>query len=64
MSLRDKMRNAMQKSGGKAKQVAGRATDRPGTEPRGRRKQPGADFKNAGEQIKDAGSRARRAFKH
>lgn len=64
MSLRDKLRNAMQKSGGKAKQVGGRAAGRPGTEQRGRRKQVGADLKNAGERVKDAGGKAKRAFKH
>lgn len=64
MSLKDKMRNAMQKSGGKAKQVGGQVSGRPGTEQRGRRKQAGADLKNAGEQVKDAGGKAKRAFKH
>jgi uncharacterized protein YjbJ (UPF0337 family) len=64
MSLRDKMRNAAQKSSGKAKQVGGRAAGRPDAERRGRRKQVGADLKNAGEHVKDAGGKAKRAFKH
>lgn len=64
MSIRDKVRNAMQKSGGKAEQVGGHAAGRPGAEQRGRRRQVAADFKNAGEQVKDAGARVKRAFKH
>jgi uncharacterized protein YjbJ (UPF0337 family) len=64
MSAMDKLRNALQKSGGKAKQVGGRAAGRPDVEPRGRRKQVKADMKNAGERMKDAGGKAKRAFKH
>lgn len=64
MGLKDKMRNAARKSGGKAEQVGGRATGRPNTEWRGRRKQVGADLKNAGEQVKDAAGKTKRAFKH
>jgi uncharacterized protein YjbJ (UPF0337 family) len=64
MGARDKLRNALQKSGGKAKQVTGRAASRPDTEQRGRRKQVKADMKNAGEHVKDAAGKAKRAFKH
>jgi uncharacterized protein YjbJ (UPF0337 family) len=64
MGSKDKVKNAMQKSGGKAKQVAGQAKGRPDTEQRGRRTQVKADLKNAGEQVKDAGGKAKRAFKH
>lgn len=64
MSARDKVNNATEKAGGKVKQVAGQAKGRPDTEQRGRRQQVEADVKNAGEQVKDAGGKAKRAFKH
>jgi uncharacterized protein YjbJ (UPF0337 family) len=64
MSTRDKVRNAAQYAGGKVKQVAGGVSGRPRTEAKGRRKQVGADLKNAGEQVKDAGGKAKDSFKH
>jgi uncharacterized protein YjbJ (UPF0337 family) len=58
------MANAGQKLRGKAKQVTGRASGRPGTEMRGRRAQVKADLKNSGEQLKDAGTKVKKSFKH
>ena len=64
MSARDKVKNAMQKAGGKTKQATGQAANRPDVEQKGRRKQVKADLKNAGEQVKDAAGKTKRAFKH
>ena len=64
MSARDKVKNAVQKAGGKSKQAAGQAAGRPDVEQRGRRKQVKADLKNAGEHVKDAAGKSKRAFKH
>jgi uncharacterized protein YjbJ (UPF0337 family) len=64
MSARDKLKNATEKAGGKVKEVTGRAKAEPGTERRGRRQQVKADLKGAGEQVKDAGGKTKRAFKH
>ena len=64
MGAKNKVKNAVEKSGGKAKQVAGQAAGRPATEQRGRRTQVKADLKNAGEHLKDAGGKAKRAVKH
>jgi len=64
MSGQDKVKNALQKSGGKVKQVAGQVAGRRDTEASGRRKQIRADAKNTGEQMKDAGGKAKRALKH
>lgn len=57
MSGTDKMKNRVESVRGKAKQVAGRVTGSVRTEDRGRRKQAKADLKDAGEKAKDA-------FKH
>jgi uncharacterized protein YjbJ (UPF0337 family) len=64
MSARDKVKNTMQKAGGKTKQVTGQAAGRPDVEQRGRRKQVAADLKNAGEHVKDSAGKAKRALKH
>ena len=57
MSGTDKMKNRVESVRGKAKQVAGRVTGSTRSEERGRRKQAKADLKDAGEKAKDA-------FKH
>jgi uncharacterized protein YjbJ (UPF0337 family) len=57
MGLDDKIRNAVEDSGGKAKEAAGRATDDERLEAEGRSDQASADLKQAGEKVKDA-------FKH
>jgi len=64
MSTKDKAKNVAQSAGGKVKQAAGQATGRPGTEQRGRRSQVKADLKNSGEQVKDAGRKAKDALDH
>ena len=64
MSAKDKAKNTGEKAVGKAKEVGGRATASPRTERRGRRGQVKADLKNTGEQVKDAGGKAKNAFKH
>lgn len=58
------MKNTAQKAAGKATQAAGQATGRPDTERRGRQDQVKADLKNSGEQVKDAGRKAKDAFRH
>ncbi len=57
MGLDDKLRNAGQDAGGKAKEAAGRATDDERLESEGRADQASSDLKQAGEKVKDA-------FKH
>jgi uncharacterized protein YjbJ (UPF0337 family) len=57
MSATDKMKNAIDDAGGKAKEALGRATGDRSTENEGRGDQAKADLKNAGENVKDA-------FKH
>jgi len=53
----DRMENAAEKVGGKAKEATGRATDDERLEREGRTDQAKADLKNATEDVKDA-------FKH
>ncbi|ADX71666.1 CsbD family protein [Pseudarthrobacter phenanthrenivorans] len=54
MGLDDKIDNAAEKMGGKAKEATGRATDDERLEAEGRMDQTKADLKQAGEKIKDA----------
>ncbi|MDF2052113.1 CsbD family protein, partial [Arthrobacter sp. Cr_A7] len=49
MGLDDKIENAAEKLGGKAKEASGRATDDPGLESEGKMDQSKADLKQAGE---------------
>jgi uncharacterized protein YjbJ (UPF0337 family) len=64
MSAKDKVKNSAESAAGKAKQAAGQATGRRDVEERGRRSQVKADLKNSGEQVKDAGRKAKDAFEH
>ena len=57
MGLDDKISNAAENAGGKAKEAAGKATDDESLEAEGKGDQTKADLKNAGEKVKDA-------FKH
>jgi uncharacterized protein YjbJ (UPF0337 family) len=57
MSGTDKLKNAAEDAGGKAKEAVGRVTGDRDTEAEGRTDQSKADLKNAGEKVKDA-------FKH
>jgi uncharacterized protein YjbJ (UPF0337 family) len=54
MGLDDKIQNAAEKAGGKAKEAAGAATDNENLEAEGHADQSKADLKNAGEKAKDA----------
>ncbi len=54
MGLDDKIDNAAEKAGGKAKVAAGKATDDEGLEAEGRMDQTKSDLKQAGEKVKDA----------
>jgi uncharacterized protein YjbJ (UPF0337 family) len=62
MSATNKLRNKVQKLGGKAKETIGRATGDRSLENRGVRDQFESDVKGAGEKVKDAfrGRRRRR----
>jgi len=57
MGLDDKIENAAENAGGKAKEGAGKATGNERLEAEGKGDQMKADLKNAGEKVKDA-------FKH
>jgi uncharacterized protein YjbJ (UPF0337 family) len=57
MSTTDKAKNTIEDAAGKAKETVGRATGDQSTEDEGRADQAKADFKDAGEKVKDA-------FKH
>ena len=54
MGLDDKINNAAEDAGGKAKEAVGRATDDERLEAEGRTDQASADLKQAGENVKDA----------
>jgi len=54
MGLDDKIHNAAENAGGKAKEAAGKATDNERLEAEGKADQTKADLKNAGEKVKDA----------
>ncbi|HZC72674.1 MAG TPA: CsbD family protein [Jatrophihabitans sp.] len=64
MGKGNKARNTADGVAGKAKEVAGRVSGKPGTEMRGRRKQAKADLKKAGGHTKDAGRKAKKSLKH
>jgi uncharacterized protein YjbJ (UPF0337 family) len=57
MSAGDKIQNAAEDLGGKAKEAFGKATDDDSKVAEGKADQSKADLKNAGENVKDA-------FKH
>ena len=57
MGLDDKLRNAAEDAGGKAKEAAGKANDDERLEAEGKTDQKSSDLKQAGEKVKDA-------FKH
>jgi uncharacterized protein YjbJ (UPF0337 family) len=54
MGLDDKIKNAAEDISGKAKEAAGKATDNEHLEAEGQGDQAKADFKKAGENVKDA----------
>ena len=54
MGLDDKIKNAAQDLQGKVKEATGKATDNERLEAEGRTDQAGADLKQAGEKAKDA----------
>jgi len=54
MGLDDKIRNAAEDMGGKAKEGAGKATDDERLEAEGKTDQTKANLKKAGENVKDA----------
>ena len=54
MSATNKLRNKLQKRGGRAKETIGRATGERNLENRGVRDQFKSDLKDAGEKVKDA----------
>ena len=54
MSALDKAKNAVEDTGGKAKEALGKATGDKDTEAEGKGDQSEADLKNAGEKVKDA----------
>ena len=57
MSAADKIKNAAQDATGKVKEATGKGTDNEQLETEGKADQVSADFKSAGENVKDA-------FKH
>jgi uncharacterized protein YjbJ (UPF0337 family) len=54
MGMGDKMGNAAEQAGGKAKEAAGKVTDNERLEAEGQTDQSKADMKQAGEKVKDA----------
>ncbi len=54
MGAEDKIRNAMQDMSGKVKETTGSATDNRDLQAEGQADQTSADFKQAGEKVKDA----------
>lgn len=54
MGLDDKIKNTAESLSGKAKEAAGKVTDNERLEAEGRADQAGADLKQAGEKAKDA----------
>ena len=57
MGLDDKLRNATEGAGGKAKEALGKGTDDRDLQAEGQADQASSDLKQAGEKVKDA-------FKH
>lgn len=51
--MRDKIKNKVQSTTGKAKEKAGQATDDRSTEAEGKKDQVAGDLKQAGEKVKD-----------
>lgn len=64
MSALDKIKNKLQATRGKSKEVGGAAVGDRSTEMEGRREQMGADLKDVGEQAKDAGGKMKDAMDH
>ena len=64
MGLDDKIKNTAEKVTGAAKEKFGDATDDNELKAEGQNDQTKAEFKDAGEHIKDAASNAKDAFKH
>ena len=54
MGLDDKLGNAAESAGGKAKEAVGKGTDDPDLQAEGKADQASADLKQAGEKVKDA----------
>ena len=54
MGLDDKLSNAAENAGGKAKEAVGQATDDPDLQAEGKADQASSDLKQAGEKVKDA----------
>ena len=54
MGLDDKLGNAAEGAGGKAKEALGQATDDPDLQAEGKADQASSDLKQAGEKVKDA----------
>lgn len=54
MGFSDKVQNAAEDLGGKAKEAAGKATDNERLEAEGQADQTKADLKKAGENVKDS----------
>lgn len=54
MGLDDKIQNAAEKTGGQAKETAGKVTGNERLEAEGKADKAKADLKNAGEKVKDA----------
>jgi uncharacterized protein YjbJ (UPF0337 family) len=54
MGLDDKVDNATEKLGGKAKEAVGKGTDDERLEQQGKNDQSRSDLKQAGEKVKDA----------
>jgi uncharacterized protein YjbJ (UPF0337 family) len=63
MGLDDKLDNAVDRVGGRAKETAGAATDDEELRAEGRGQQTEADVKDAGEKVKDAAGKVGDAFK-
>jgi uncharacterized protein YjbJ (UPF0337 family) len=64
MGLDDKLHNAADKVKGATKEKLGDVTGDDDQKAEGRADQSKADLKNAGENVKDAASDAKDAFKH
>lgn len=63
MSLIDKVKNKIQMAKAHSKERAGRATDDPGLEARGRGERLQGSAKQMGEHLKDMGKDIRNSFK-
>lgn len=63
MGFMDKLRNKVQMGKGRGKENAGRATDDPYLEAKGRTERVGGATRQVGEQVKDAAKSVRNAFR-